>query len=328
MPEISTAGIFQVAFIARQMEQTPRAFFQTTFEPIGRVCAARHARGELGLQGKWRTCAYHTYTTCGLRLANFGEPRMDYLNFKEICRDITNIFNNCKDIVSCLESVKSNSNLIIYVLATTIVFIVVAVYKYVKKQINNKKQDEKAKIEEIRKRCLEVIIDLYQVARFCEFDLSESTGVSSKLWVKKSRKSKWIKETSYRSDKNPFDSIKKDAENIKNAEVSELIDQGLQINNNLVSFRQELEADDTEINYGHASKAGFIRHEAKYLLSEYKKNLTEEQKSRIKSIQDAEFFPSISKLNRWFCKKYKPSEKHYEPDTQVQYPDNDLDDDK
>ena len=27
MPKTSTAGIFQVAFIARQMEQTPRAFF-------------------------------------------------------------------------------------------------------------------------------------------------------------------------------------------------------------------------------------------------------------------------------------------------------------
>ena len=52
MPEISTAGIFQVAFIARQMEQTPRAFFQTTFEPIGRVCAARRARGGLELQRK------------------------------------------------------------------------------------------------------------------------------------------------------------------------------------------------------------------------------------------------------------------------------------
>jgi hypothetical protein len=52
MPETSTAGIFQAAFIARQMEQTPRAFFQTTFEPIGRVCAARHARGGVGLQGK------------------------------------------------------------------------------------------------------------------------------------------------------------------------------------------------------------------------------------------------------------------------------------
>ena len=52
MPEISTAGIFQVAVIARQMEQTPRAFFQMTFEPISRVCAARHARGGLGLPGK------------------------------------------------------------------------------------------------------------------------------------------------------------------------------------------------------------------------------------------------------------------------------------
>ena len=53
---------FQAAFIARQMEQTPRVFFQTTFEPIDRVCAARHARGGLGLQGKWRTraCVLHT----------------------------------------------------------------------------------------------------------------------------------------------------------------------------------------------------------------------------------------------------------------------------
>ena len=62
MPETSTARIFQVTFIASQMEQTSRAFFQTTFEPIGRVCAARHARGGLGLQGKWRTraCVPHT----------------------------------------------------------------------------------------------------------------------------------------------------------------------------------------------------------------------------------------------------------------------------
>ena len=37
-------------------------FFQTTFEPIGRVCTTRHARGGLGLQGKWRTrvCVPHT----------------------------------------------------------------------------------------------------------------------------------------------------------------------------------------------------------------------------------------------------------------------------
>ena len=74
MPETSTAGIFQVAFIARQMEQTPRAFFQTAFEPVGRVCATRHARGRLGLQGKWRTRArgLHTHyiraTACLLNL--------------------------------------------------------------------------------------------------------------------------------------------------------------------------------------------------------------------------------------------------------------------
>ena len=71
MPEISTAGIFQVAFIAKQMEQTPQAFFQTTFETIGRVCAARHARGGLGLQGKWGTRAYRTHPTFGLQLAVF-----------------------------------------------------------------------------------------------------------------------------------------------------------------------------------------------------------------------------------------------------------------
>ena len=68
MPQTSTAGIFQTAFIARQMEQTPRAFFQTTFEPIGRVCTARHARGGVGFRGKWRTRAYRTLLTCELRL--------------------------------------------------------------------------------------------------------------------------------------------------------------------------------------------------------------------------------------------------------------------
>ena len=71
MPEISTAGIFQVAFIARQMEQTPRAFFQTTFEPTGRVCATRHARGGLGLQRKWRTRTYRTRPTYGLQFSIF-----------------------------------------------------------------------------------------------------------------------------------------------------------------------------------------------------------------------------------------------------------------
>ena len=71
MPETSTAGIFQVAFIARQMEQTPRAFFQTTFEPTGRVCATRHARGGLELQRKWRTRTYRTRPTYGLQLSIF-----------------------------------------------------------------------------------------------------------------------------------------------------------------------------------------------------------------------------------------------------------------
>ena len=255
---------------------------------------------------------------------------MDYSNSKDIVGDIINIYNNCKDkgIDSCLESVKSNPYPIIYVLAAIIGFIVFKLYKNMNKQINNKQQDEKAKIEEIRKRCLEVIIDLYQVARFCEFDLSKSTRVSSKLWVKKSRKSKWIKETSYRSDKNPFDSIKKDAENIKNAVVLELINQGLKLNNSLVSFRQKLEEDDTEINDDYAGEADFIRSKAMCLLTKYKENLTEEQKNRFESIKDTKFSPSMSILKRRFCKKYKPREEFYELDTQIQDPDNDLDDDK
>ena len=52
MPEISTAGIFQAAFIARQMEQTPRAFFQTTFEPKRQnVCRKARTRW-VGVVGK------------------------------------------------------------------------------------------------------------------------------------------------------------------------------------------------------------------------------------------------------------------------------------
>ena len=67
MHEISTAGIFQVAFIARQIEQTPRAFFQTAFEPISRVCAARHALGGLGCRGNGEHVrAYRTHPACGL----------------------------------------------------------------------------------------------------------------------------------------------------------------------------------------------------------------------------------------------------------------------
>ena len=60
------------------MEQTPRAFFQTTFESIGRVCAARHTRGGLELQGKWRTracvrTAHTLHTGYGLLLSK-GKP--------------------------------------------------------------------------------------------------------------------------------------------------------------------------------------------------------------------------------------------------------------
>ncbi|QCL71287.1 hypothetical protein FAH66_07265 [Neisseria subflava] len=71
MPEISTAGIFQVAFIARQVEQTPQAFFQMAFEPIGRVCSARHARGGLRLQGKWRINFRHPKGRLGCQPQRF-----------------------------------------------------------------------------------------------------------------------------------------------------------------------------------------------------------------------------------------------------------------
>ena len=42
--------IFSGSLYRKADEQTLQAFFQTTFEPIGRVCAARHARSRLGLQ--------------------------------------------------------------------------------------------------------------------------------------------------------------------------------------------------------------------------------------------------------------------------------------
>ena len=72
MPEISTAGIFQVAFYRKADGTNAASVFQTAFEPTGSVCAARHARGGLRLQGKWRTRAYRIYPTCGLRLATYG----------------------------------------------------------------------------------------------------------------------------------------------------------------------------------------------------------------------------------------------------------------
>ena len=70
MSEISTAGIFQIAFIIRQMEQTPQAFFQTTFEPsVGCVPQGTHAAGWGCRDNGERVRAYRTHPTCGLRLA-------------------------------------------------------------------------------------------------------------------------------------------------------------------------------------------------------------------------------------------------------------------
>jgi len=74
MPEISTGGIFQIAFIARQVEQTPRVFFQTTFEPIsvGRVPQGTHAVGWDCRENGERVRAYRTHPICGLRLATLA----------------------------------------------------------------------------------------------------------------------------------------------------------------------------------------------------------------------------------------------------------------
>ena len=63
MPEISTAGIFQVAFIARQMEQTPRAFFQTAFEPVGRVWCRKARTWGGGGAGKMKNACVRTAHT-------------------------------------------------------------------------------------------------------------------------------------------------------------------------------------------------------------------------------------------------------------------------
>ena len=74
IPEISTAGIFQVAFIARQMEQTPQAFFQTTFKNplVGCVPQGTHAVGWGCRENRERVRAFRTYPTCGLRLATLA----------------------------------------------------------------------------------------------------------------------------------------------------------------------------------------------------------------------------------------------------------------
>ena len=61
MPEISTAGIFQVAFIARQMEQTPRAFFRRPLNPsVACVVQGTRAVGWGFMENEERVRTAHT----------------------------------------------------------------------------------------------------------------------------------------------------------------------------------------------------------------------------------------------------------------------------
>ena len=70
MPETSTAGIFQAAFITRQMEQTPRDFFRRPLNPsVGYVPQGTHAVGWGYRENEERVRAYRTRPTCGRRLA-------------------------------------------------------------------------------------------------------------------------------------------------------------------------------------------------------------------------------------------------------------------
>ena len=67
MPETSTAGIFQAAFITRQMEQTPRDFFRRPLNPsVGYVPQGTHAVGWGCRENRERVRAYRTHTTCRL----------------------------------------------------------------------------------------------------------------------------------------------------------------------------------------------------------------------------------------------------------------------
>ena len=62
MPETSTAGIFQVAFIARQMEQTPRDFFRRPLNPsVGCVPQGTRAVGWGCRENGERVRTAHTY---------------------------------------------------------------------------------------------------------------------------------------------------------------------------------------------------------------------------------------------------------------------------
>ena len=72
MPEISTAGIFQVAFIARQMNKRRKRFFRRPLNPpVGCVPQSTHAVGWGCRENRERVRAYLTHPTCGLRLAVF-----------------------------------------------------------------------------------------------------------------------------------------------------------------------------------------------------------------------------------------------------------------
>ena len=67
-PETSTARIFQVAFIARQVEQTPRDFFRRPLNPsVGCVPQGTHAVGWDCRENGERVRAYRTHSICGLR---------------------------------------------------------------------------------------------------------------------------------------------------------------------------------------------------------------------------------------------------------------------
>ena len=72
MPEISTAGFFQVAFIARQMNKRRKRFFRRPLNPpVGCVPQSTHAVGWGCRENRERVRAYLTHPTCGLRLAVF-----------------------------------------------------------------------------------------------------------------------------------------------------------------------------------------------------------------------------------------------------------------
>lgn len=250
----------------------------------------------------------------------------DFDTFKELCEGIKILFSTCSSSDngdSCLQTVKKQKEIIIYLLIFFIVFIFPYVFKVVKKHLSNKQQHKKAENQRIIENVLKIVIDLYQVAYFCVSDLEKNIDVSSKLWVKSSRKSESIKNTRYRSIENPFNDIEKMGSN-----YSDLIEQGKKINNDLINFRQQLEKNDTKITYSHVKEADKISKAAKGLIN---KIFTEneladhkgiELKKKVDSIESAKFPSSIRWYKCLFHSKYKHSEQYYEPDTQSEDPDN------